>query len=76
MFEIIGQSWSGRRDLNPRPLAPQASALTRLRYAPTIFGKADQQEKTSTDFLRLNQVLMVQKQPLAARIAYKISIIE
>ena len=26
--------WSGRGDLNSRPLAPQASALARLRYAP------------------------------------------
>ena len=26
--------WSGRRDLNPRPLAPQASALAKLRYFP------------------------------------------
>src|SRR5436309_8894182 len=25
---------SGRRDLNPRPPAPKAGALTRLRYAP------------------------------------------
>ena len=25
---------SGRRDLNPRPLAPQASALARLRHVP------------------------------------------
>ena len=30
--------WSGRRDLNPRPLAPQASALAGLRYAPTEIG--------------------------------------
>ena len=27
--------WSGRRDLNPRPLVSQTSALTGLRYAPT-----------------------------------------
>ncbi len=26
--------WSGRRDLNPGPLAPQASALARLRHGP------------------------------------------
>ena len=26
---------SGRRDLNPRPLAPQASALAKLRYGPS-----------------------------------------
>ena len=25
---------SGRRDLNPRPLDPQSSALAKLRYAP------------------------------------------
>ena len=30
-----GRKWSGRRDLNSRPLAPQASALAGLRYAPT-----------------------------------------
>ena len=27
--------WSERRDLNSRPLVPQTSALTGLRYAPT-----------------------------------------
>ena len=26
---------SGRRDLNPRPLDPQSSALAKLRYAPS-----------------------------------------
>ncbi len=26
--------WSGREDLNLRPPAPKAGALTRLRYAP------------------------------------------
>ena len=26
--------WSGWRDLNPRPLVPQTSALTKLRYSP------------------------------------------
>jgi hypothetical protein len=29
------EKWSGRGDLNSRPLAPQASALAGLRYAPT-----------------------------------------
>ena len=29
------KDWSGRGDLNSRPLAPQASALAGLRYAPT-----------------------------------------
>ncbi len=29
-----GIRWSGRRDLNPGPLAPQASALARLRHGP------------------------------------------
>src|SRR5262249_23542698 len=28
------QNWSGRVDSNHRPLDPQSSALTRLRYAP------------------------------------------
>ena len=28
--------WSERRDSNPRPLVPQTSALTGLRYAPTL----------------------------------------
>ena len=27
-------SWSGREDLNLRPLGPEPSALTKLRYAP------------------------------------------
>jgi hypothetical protein len=35
LAEHRGQ-WSERRDLNPRPLVPQTSALTGLRYAPTI----------------------------------------
>jgi hypothetical protein len=35
--EILSDSaWSGRRDSNPRPLDPQSSALTRLRYAPSM----------------------------------------
>ena len=29
-------SWSGRKDLNLRPPAPKAGALTRLRYAPPV----------------------------------------
>jgi hypothetical protein len=32
---VIERVWSGRRDLNPRPLVPQTSALTGLRHAPT-----------------------------------------
>ncbi len=36
----IGQKpakyWSERRDLNPRPLVPQTSALTGLRHAPSL----------------------------------------
>ena len=28
--------WSGRRDLNSRPHAPEACALTGLRYAPPL----------------------------------------
>ena len=28
--------WSGRQDLNLRPPAPKAGALTRLRYAPIL----------------------------------------
>src|SRR4051812_27333191 len=30
----IRKKWSGRADSNRRPLDPQSSALTRLRYAP------------------------------------------
>ncbi len=30
----LARTWSAWRDLNPRPLAPQASALARLRYTP------------------------------------------
>ncbi len=29
-----GAGWSGWRDSNPRPLAPKASALAKLRYIP------------------------------------------
>ena len=32
-------TWSGRADLNGRPLAPQASALTRLRHAPIRYSQ-------------------------------------
>ena len=28
------RQWSGQRDLNPRPPAPKAGALAKLRYAP------------------------------------------
>ena len=37
MFTVL-EDWSGRGDLNSRPLAPQASALAGLRYAPTEIG--------------------------------------
>lgn len=30
------EKWSEREDLNLRPLVPQTSALTGLRYAPTL----------------------------------------
>ncbi len=36
-FKNIEFQKSGRRDSNPRPLAPHASALARLRYAPYYF---------------------------------------
>jgi hypothetical protein len=31
---FVASFWSGRRDLNSGPLAPQASALARLRHGP------------------------------------------
>ena len=34
--ELIRNKWSGRGDSNSRPLEPHSSALTRLRYAPTV----------------------------------------
>gem|GEM_PF-1952097 len=33
-LEFLG--WSGRRDLNPRPPAPKAGALTGLSHVPSI----------------------------------------
>ena len=33
-YELRTKKWSGRADLNGRPPAPKAGALTRLRYAP------------------------------------------
>ncbi len=33
-LDLLLDSWSERRDLNSRPLVPQTSALTGLRYAP------------------------------------------
>ena len=41
--------WSGRLDLNQRPLAPHASALARLRYAPT-YGEATEVAERSGKF--------------------------
>ena len=35
-FRRVKVKWSGRRDLNPGPLAPQASALARLRHGPSL----------------------------------------
>ena len=35
----LGFEWSEREDLNLRPLVPQTSALTGLRYAPTEDGR-------------------------------------
>ena len=32
----VGEAVSGRRDLNPRPPAPKAGALTKLRYSPSF----------------------------------------
>ena len=29
--------WSGCRDLNPGPLDPQSSALTKLRHSPSVY---------------------------------------
>ena len=43
--------WSGRADLNGRPLAPQASALTRLRHVPTRAGTYHLQNELSSRFL-------------------------
>src|SRR4029077_754418 len=38
--QISAKCWSERRDSNPRPLVPQTSALTGLRYAPSLAGKS------------------------------------
>jgi hypothetical protein len=38
---VAGMEWSEREDLNLRPLVPQTSALTGLRYAPTWRGGLD-----------------------------------
>jgi hypothetical protein len=35
-YELRTKKWSGRADLNGRPPAPKAGALTRLRYAPIL----------------------------------------
>jgi hypothetical protein len=32
--KLFEDFWSGRRDLNPGPPAPQAGALARLRHGP------------------------------------------
>ena len=33
---LAGDFWSGCRDLNPGPLDPQSSALTKLRHSPSL----------------------------------------
>ena len=35
-WEFLG-NWSGREDLNLRPLRPERSALARLSHAPFVF---------------------------------------
>ena len=40
--------WSGRVDLNHRPLDPQSSALTRLRYAPSPHSDGEAAVRTRT----------------------------
>jgi hypothetical protein len=40
-----GGEWSGCPDLNRGPLAPHASALTKLRYTPTEFGGTSDRRK-------------------------------
>ena len=32
----VNRRWSGCRDLNPGPLDPQSSALTKLRHSPSL----------------------------------------
>lgn len=36
LLYIRRRFWSGRWDSNPRPWAPDAHALTKLRYAPIM----------------------------------------
>ncbi len=36
MLKGFCRNWSGCRDLNPGPPAPQAGALARLRHSPMI----------------------------------------
>lgn len=50
--EGVLEKWSGRRDSNSRPLAPQASALARLRYAPTEIRQADNTNGATRRFNR------------------------
>ncbi len=44
-------TWSGCRDLNPGPLDPQSSALTKLRHSPSLVGAhphADPSDRAAT----------------------------
>jgi hypothetical protein len=52
-WQMEGEKWSGRRDLNSRPLAPQASALAGLRYAPTEI-RTEAREDTTGEYSRIN----------------------
>ncbi len=58
-LEFKGINWSGRADLNCRPPAPKAGALTRLRYSPTLIenhdaenGRHGDTERTITPMLK------------------------
>ena len=44
---FLKNNWSGRADLNGRPPAPKAGALTRLRYAPTALFKGNESHRNN-----------------------------
>ncbi len=50
-LKLLQEEWSGREDLNLRPPAPKAGALTRLRYAPI------KKKNSKHEFLNSKQIL-------------------
>ena len=56
------KKWSGRADLNRRPPAPKAGALTRLRYVPNLI--------LATYYLKRWQFPIISARPVASFLSH------